>query len=573
MFRLATPQNTRRARPVVGTITPLAIPIKGMNARDAFAVMGPQYAISLSNVIVENYGLRTRRGYAEYATGLPGALPVWTVMSYYPALAPAPLARQELRVIPNNVARMMLSHWSKAVPPVGKLFAATNSGRIYDVTAGGAGPWTPEAGVLGLTDFWTWLNFQNIAGSFLVVTNDGGGYSYYNGTAWATPVEGTGIGEIDGADPSKFCFVMVWKKRLWFIEKDHTRAWYLPVGQLTGQVTEFNFGEQFRHGGHLAALANWTVDGGEGIDDHLIAVGSQGDVVVYKGVDPDDPTSFGLHGVWSVGALPAGRRSVINTGGDIQILSHFGVTPLSALLSSSQLGDIEDKRLTYVIAPLIARLMRDYSALPGWAIRTVARDELLLIRVPDQALEYAGQFFALKVPTGGWSALKDLPYRDLVTVDAEAFAGSHDGRVLRAFEGPLDNVKLGETLGDNTGVTIISQVTPSYQAMGDPGLQKVFKLVRPTFITTMKPTLTMQVLVDYGPPRPPVTPTLPDIAVSLWDVDLWDSAIWSGLREPIKEWLGCHGVGFVGTVQLDYRGSADTLLASIDFWTEQGGVM
>jgi len=149
------------------------------------------------------------------------------------------------------------------------------------------------------------------------------------------------------------------------------------------------------------------------------------------------------------------------------------------------------------------------------------------------------------------------------------FAGTNDGRVVRAFDGALDNVLLGQT----TGQTIQCQVTPAYQSMGAPGLQKVVKLVRPTFITTLTPSLALQIMVDYGPAKPIVTPTLPQLTQSLWDVDRWDIARWSGVQEPIREWLGCHGVGFVATTQLDYRTGGNTLLASIDFFSETGGVM
>src|SRR5262245_37990728 len=153
MFANPNQQPVRRARPQVGHISPLGIPAKGMNARDMFAVMGPEYAISLVNVICEPYGLRTRKGYTEWATNLPGNLPVSTVMSYYPATASPALALSAPEF--SNLRKMMVEPRAAAVPPAGKLFAATN-GRIYDVTAGGAGVWLPEAGVAGASDFWTW---------------------------------------------------------------------------------------------------------------------------------------------------------------------------------------------------------------------------------------------------------------------------------------------------------------------------------------------------------------------------------------------------------------------------------
>src|SRR5262245_6984489 len=312
MFRLATPQNTRRAQPQLGSITPLAIPAKGLNARDSLSLMGPQYAISLVNVLCEPYGLRTRKGYTEWARNLSPGIPVGTMMSYYPADTTPEATALPMRVKPISL-RLFTEPRVAAEPPVGSLFAAV-SGRIYDVTAGGFGPWSPMPDVSGTSDFWTWINFQNLAGSFLVACNDDGGYAYFDGSSWTTPVLGSAPGEITGVDPAFFCYVVEHKKRLWFVEKESTSAWYLPVSQVTGVATEFNFGEQFRHGGHLVAVVSWTVDGGIGVDDYLVAVSSQGDIALYKGNDPDSSTGdFAIQGVWHLGALPAGRRSVLNT--------------------------------------------------------------------------------------------------------------------------------------------------------------------------------------------------------------------------------------------------------------------
>jgi hypothetical protein len=410
MFRLATQQNTRKAQPQLGSITPLAIPAKGLNARDAFALMGPEYAISLVNALCEPYGLRTRKGYTEWATNIAPGSPVRTMMSYYPAIAsPTSLATRIARRSVNQ--RLLVEGAAPRIAPAGKLFAAT-AGQIFDVTLGGPGPWAamPGVGTIGGTDnYWTWLNYQNLAGSFLVACRETGGYAFYNGAAWTTPVAGTGVGQINGCDPALFCYVIEHKKRLWFIEKNSTRAWYLPVSQITGTVTEFNFGEQFRHGGYLAAIESWTVDGGIGVDDYLVAVGSQGDVALYKGVDPDSVGDFEITGVWHVGPLPIGRQAVLNTGADVHILSQFGVNAVSKLLNTIDLAQQETVRLSYMISPIIARLMRESNALVGWKIVSIPKEELFLIGVPRDSLELGGDFFALKLSTGGWSQLQDLP--------------------------------------------------------------------------------------------------------------------------------------------------------------------
>jgi len=577
MFRAPSIMNTRRARQQVGTITPLAVPFKGLNARDPFSVMGPEFALSLVNVFVETYGLRTRKGFSEWAAGLSN-VPVSSLMSYYPAAALGSLVTYiGGSAVQTTFDRMFVAASSPIKPGVGaystaatarKLFAATG-GSVYDVTNGGGAPWTPQIGIAGASDYWTSVNFNNIAGSFLCAVNNAGGYYIYNGTAWSHVTMGAAAGEVDGVDPDLFCFVTPWKHRLWFVEKDSTRAWYLPTDQITGVAKEFDFGPQFRHGGHLAALANWTVDGGEGIDDYLIAVSSQGDVVIYKGTDPDIADAFSLHGVWYVGPLPAGRRMVNQSGGDVYILSQFGAMPVSKLLAAASLAALSQQHLSYLVDPIIARLMQDFSTLEGWQIVTIAKEEAILIGFPPEASPQGGDFLAFKTTTGAWSTFKQTSYASFAAVDADVFAGTKDGRVVRAFDGALDNVLIGTDVGD----PIACQVTPAYQPLGPPGAYKRFTLVRPSFLTTLTPKLTLQILVDYGPPKPTIVPTLPEISQSKWDVALWDTGRWSGLQAPIKEWLGTFGIGFAATVQLDYLCGGDTLLTSIDFWEEPGGVM
>lgn len=572
MFRAATLQNTRKARPPVGQLIPVAIPTLGLNMRDAFAVMGPQYAISLVNVTVEDFGIKTRKGYTEWANSIPGVGPVWTLMSYYPAPT-VPTLKTRVRNEISLAASMLRAPVAQALPPAGKLFAA-RGGFIYDVTAGGTGPWTAEVGVggSGLIAFWSWINFQNVAGSFLLACNQLGGYAIYNG-AWTMPVAGAGVGQINGADPSKFCYVTEWKKRLWFIEFNSTHAWYLPVSQITGTVKMFDFGEQFRRGGKLVALVNWTVDGGIGIDDYLVAVSSQGDVVIYKGTDPDTLGEFQLSGVWNVGPLPVGHRAVIMTGADVHILSQFGLTPLSTLLNSPTLGEIEQKRATYVIAPVIASLMQNYNTFDGWQVQSLPAEELLTVNVPPTALQNPGDVFALKVTNGAWSMFKAMPYTCYVSIDSDIFAGTNDGRVVRAFDGTLDNVTIAAPT--TSGQPILCQVTPAYQAMGAPGLQKRFTLVRPTFLASTKPTVTVQMLIDYGLPVSPVTPSIPiPPPESSWGSAIWGTAHWSApLGQQLRRWIGTRGAGFAATAQLDYRCTRETLLTTIDYWAEPGGVM
>lgn len=570
MFGRPNPQKVPRAVPQTGELVPFGIPFRGIDARSPFAVMGPEHAVTLVNVIPESYGLRTRKGYTEYATGLPLTTPIPTLLSYYPASAtPAP------SIVGSGAAFSMAQFvlGSRRISPLdatppGKLFAAQD-GFLYDVTNAGAGPRVAEAGVTGNSDYWNYANIQNPAGSFLCVTNEAGGYWIYNGTSWTKVVAGDGTsGTISGVDPDKFVFVVSWKKRLWFIEKDSTRAWYLPVEQLTGIAKLFDFGTQMPHGGSLAALAGWTVDGGDGMDDHLVAVGYQGDVVIYKGIDPDTVNEFVIHGTWFCGPLPAGRRNVTQDGGDVYILSQLGLLPLSKLLTATSLSAELQQHVSYLIDPIVASLMRSYANVQGWQTFVAAKEELVLIGIPASArVPYGSSYLAYKTTTKAWSLLTGTNYVSFAAVGATIFAGTADGRVVLAFEGNLDNI----TVASPEGIGIQCQVTPAYQPMTQPGMQKRFCLVRPSFLAASIPSAKVTVLVDYEAPGYGTYPSLPVVLTDKWDLGFWDIAKWGGLKIPIKEWFGIVGTGFAATVQLDYTAAGDTLLTTIDWWVELGG--
>ena len=567
MFRTAT-SPVPRAKQAFGKAAPMMIPYKGLNTRSPFSTMGSEYAIALDNVLVETYGLRTRKGYRDWATNIPGGtIPVHTVMHYYPASAvPVPSLLQHM---PQPLADfMVVSPKANFGAPDGKLFAAKGN-KIYDVTVGGAGPWVALTGTaLVTTDFWTTVNVQTIAGAFLLAVNDQGGYSYYNGVNWATPTQGTGIGQIDGCNPALFAHIITYKRRVWFVEKNSTRAWYLPVDQITGKVTMFDFGSQLDHGGQLVALENWTIDSGEGMDDQLVAVASQGDVAIYSGVDPDSVSTFEIVGTYYVGPLPAGRRCVTSDGGDIYILSQFGVAQVSKLLTPTSLSAAMQQHLTYLIDPLVARLMQSYATLPGWAMFDCAKEELFVIQLPKN-VEGGGEYLAQKTTTQAWSTLKYLDYTHLLNVGAAIFGGTSDGDVVRAFDGALDNVRFDGT----GGTTIQCRSTPAYTTFESPALQKRFLMIRPCFLATATPLIQVTMLTDYSLPADVNTPSLPGSIGAQWNIDKWDVGLWAGVRPVIREWLGTAARGFAVAPQIDFLCGGDTLLTSVDIWYEEGGIL
>ena len=584
------PQRVARGLPTSSTIIAGQLPVSGINARDAFARMRPDDAIDLINVLSDSYGMSTRNGFQDFAINLPGGLPVPTLMSYYPATAAnssvssrdtAPLYNQ----IPIPAPRAAL--------PVlgGALFACTN-GTIYDITVGGAGPWAAAPNVSGrTTDYWSWLNYQNEASNFLCACNEDGGYYTYGGAGFSTGfspgfatsaggfqkvVAGPLPGQIDGIDPEKLIYLTAWKRRLWFVEKNSSRAWYLPAQQITGKATQFDFGSNFRHGGRLVALASWTTDGGEGLDDYLVAISSQGDVVIYKGTDPDSVDTFSIRGIWYVGPLPKGSRVVDPIGGDIHILSVLGLTQLSKLVSLGQIAAEVTEQSAGRIDPLIRAYMQQFADRDGWYVKYVPREQMVFVGVP-QVLSGQGPIqLVLKIRQNAWSRFQGVAVSCINGHDQLVMGGgnidapqySTGGRVLQLFDNALDMVALATPTSGNM---IKCRMVGAYQDFGSPGMFKNFNMVRPTFVAPVTPSANLTLLTDYGQTEAFTTPTLPQPSRSRWDQANWDQGRWVGLSRPIKKWLGVNGGGYAATCQFDYVAAGGTRVTSVDYNVEQGG--
>src|SRR5690606_31868092 len=120
-------------------------------------------------------------------------------------------------------------------------------------------------------------------------------------------------------------------------ERNSMDLWYLPVSSIAGAAEAIPMGQIFRRGGHIVTVQTWTVDAGEGADDMLVILSSNGEVAVYQGYDPTDASAWKLVGVFYLGR-PVGQRPCIKFGGDLLIICEDGVFPLSTALMSADVN-------------------------------------------------------------------------------------------------------------------------------------------------------------------------------------------------------------------------------------------
>lgn len=606
--------SARKAQRQSLTSVHVPAPIGGVNTVDPGLAMPAGDCIYAYNLISAEYGLRSRLGYAEWVTGMTGSTSngVRTVVAF---AASNPTSNKLFTTTQTGIwdctnstaAPSQLVAFGDSTGNAGwgvSTVCATPAGRfcLYCDEVNGLFVWTEggawAAAVNGTTAEWT-SNTAVAVGTRIAV----GGKVYVATTGGitsaATPPTGTGSGIADGTvvwdyvsattihaigpslddqnngltfDVADLVAVTVWKSRVWFVERNSSRAWYLDVNSVFGTATSFDFGSKMRAGGPLVGTYNWSYDGGNGIDTHLVGISTAGDVVIYSGTDPTSADTFGLTGCWSVGGVPSGRRIVTDYGGDILVMSSIGVVPLSKLVVGQPV--VAGSRSPYEtgkIGNLFNQLASLYGELLGWALHIHPVDNALLLLIP-QGEGSATQQLAMSFSTRGWTQYRDLPILSAGIYGGQLYFGTPDGR-LCVNEGYVDNVQLA----DPTGWTGVAwSLLSAYTNMGNAA-QKQVKMVRPN-MTSDSPQPQAVPTVKYGfnlgePAAPVYTP--PTAGAGTWDGAVWDTDVWSDVLypTPYQPIYGASGMGREVAIALRGTAVARTVLIGFDVFFEIGGLM
>jgi hypothetical protein len=543
-----------RPQPLVQVLQTMLPPVRGLNSTGAVASMPETDAIEMDNMISNDLGVIVREGYYEYATNIGGdaTRQVRTIMSYEGATANA------------TVSPLTQS----------TLFAAVDTG-IFNIEGGG--DMTAVAASIALSGSlnagrFSFVQFTTDSGQYLVACSETDGGYLYNGTAWMkmTSIGAPGPGVITGVDPSKFVHVCAWKKRLMFTLRASAAVWILDVGDVGGAAVEFDFGPQLMNGGAVLGLANWTQDDGNGIDDRLVIVGSSGDLIVYAGTDPTDATKFENLGTWYIGQPPVGRRCFTTGGGNVYVLTQFGVIPVNQIVQGG-LDNLltSDTALISQLRKLQAQLNQDFQTLlntDGWELLALPSKSLLHIARPSVSVSENIQY-AFQQHNLAWSRFLDVPGKSFSRRLNEVYAGTDDARVLRVMDGHTD----GELL-DGTGASEIrSRLTPAFSYFGDPRVLKQALMIRCNFLASAVPAYAVLMNTDFQVTSIYGNPAAGSSVGSLWDQAFWDSAFWAGGSASFAEWRSIEGLGYALSPSIFISSLTRTVLASIEYMLKPGG--
>ncbi len=527
-------------------------PVKGINAVDSLFEMGPTDAIYLYNVVPSEFGCRVRKGSVEWAnnSGATGLKDVRSLLPY------------------------------TSSDGTTKLFAVTSDG-VYDITTKSTTSPSLVVDYSSVAGFVTtgdagWCSHDQLTniggGSYLLVADEANGYFYYDGTTWTTaPTLSSGL-----TDPKTVSHVRVWKNRVWLTRESTGAAYYLGLGAVSGSNTIFDFGNKFSHGGSLKGLWNFTRDGGDGIDDFLVAISSGGDLLVYQGYDPANAATFEMKGSWYLGEMPAGKRIASDFGGDLLILSPMGILSLTSLLSGQNTSNPEFY-LTYRIGRLLRNIMETDKDSRGWEISIHPRDALLILSTPRKTGADALQYI-MHINTRGWGAWRGLDMISMLSWNNEFYFGvpessSANDSAVWYLSGNIDGVDIAGT--GSAGQVAFSGLS-AYSNLGISGRRKRCQFIRPVWVAETAPGFHVKALYEFDAAELMEVISAPSsTSADVWDSGKWDSAVWGGGAEssPFEAMVG--GIGMGRHMALAWKGVSlsDTTYAGSDVMVDVGGLL
>lgn len=476
-----------RAKRAVSQPTSLPAPTGGWNARDSLANMNPQDAVNLVNWFPATTECTLRSGYEVWASGITGQ--VETLMAY-------------------------------SGGDTTELFAIAE-GEVYDVST--AGP-VGVAVLSGLSNSrWGYCNIATGAGTFLSMANGVDAPYVYDGSAWTNPTI-TGVTATSLRDP------ILYAERQFFIEDNSLKVWYLPVDSIAGAAQFVNVSSIATRGGYIVSHGTWTVDAGQGVNDHYVIMTSRGQVIVYQGIDPADIATWSMVGVWDIGA-PIGFKALYKYAGDMLVICEDGLLPLSGALQSSRVQPrvaLSDK-IQYAISEAITAYGQNY----GWQVMYVPTINQLWLNVPFQEGSQQQQF-VMNTITGAWCNYTGWNVNCFEIFNDRPYMGGN-GFVGLAYEGSSD-----------AGANVQAYCLQAFSTFGNPGLVKRFTLARPIFRTDGLPSVYAGINVDFNIADVTAPLTFSPTPYGRWDVDKWDATLWGGGLGVLQNWQGLTGVGYYG---------------------------
>lgn len=520
------------ARPAALKSKTMPAPRKGWVVSQNYAMQEPETAVVLENWFPTTTGCRVRGGTVKRAT--IGTSPVVSMWEY----------------IGSNSR---------------KAFAASN-GSIFDVTSVGDPNTPPAATVTGRTsNYYSTPQISTVGGNFQYCFNGTDKPLLYNGTSF-TAIDGASTPAITGVTTSTLSHGWVYANRLFMVEGGTMNAWYLPVDSIGGAADVVSMNGVFQRGGALLFGATWSLDTGSGLNQKCVFISTEGEVAVYQGTDPSDPTKWGLEGVYNV-TRPLGMKAIMPAGGDLLIATDDGIIPLSEAIRKD-VAALSLSAVTRAIEPEWRKEATARASMP-FEILKWPRNAMMVVNLPPAFAGLESACLVCNLQTGAWCKFTNWQTRSMAMVNERGWFGTNDGKIYEMDVG-----------GNDDGSPYTAAYAGAFDHLDAPGMTKTVTMARTIFRTASPAIPRVSCSKNYATDFPSVPSSPANYTTDEWDSGEWDESLWdSGAAQALfnSEWVGIGQTGYVISPQVQLTFGITPLprveLVAFDLAYEMGGVI
>jgi hypothetical protein len=429
------------------TVT-LPAPTLGLNSRDAWADMDPRFATAMVNLFPTPSSVQLRKGYAISSTVTSGGVPMERFVGFV-----------------KYGDETLFGAWFSNPGVVINLLESLAGTEVTSFSSGKA-----------------FAQLANGAGTFVVVA--GSEYWTFDGTTWTDNTASLVANTRD---------VVTFRNRLWFAKTTGLSAWYLPTSAITGTLVEFPLGGVARRGGQLSYIGTWTLDGGVGgMDDRIVFITSNGEAIVYEGIDPASPTTFSLVGVFDVSKPVA---PPLKYGTDLLLVCDDGLYSMTEIISGNTGTE-------YAVSSQIRADWQEAVAAssPSFGVNTArvtvaysAKLNVIVANIPTPPITSLGPqtsiWFVMNTITKAWTKFTGL--------DAWAVCEFQGDIYFATIAGSVSFIGKWGTATDDNGSAITGYARQAYSNLGLPGVLKQVTGILPSFTVTGSHTVGTLIERDF----------------------------------------------------------------------------
>ena len=479
-------------------------PNRGLIDSENLTYMQPGGAIVMDNWIPTMQGARIRGGCVRWCS-LPETTPVISAFEY-------------------------------ASGNIRKMFAA-NATKLYDVSSSGI----PSVIVSGqLSGNYSATQMANAGGDWLIAVNDGGDFPLrYDGVAWqslsADEIHGPGGSPIEhGRGLVNVC---KYRNRLFFIEQDSMNAWYLGIDSIAGALAMIPLSGAATKGGKLLFCASWSVDAGDGLDDKIVFMTTEGEALIFTGSNPADAANWRQEGRYQI-PKPMGMNAHISLGGDLLVATVEGIVPLSAAITKDA-EQLELAMITKNIRATWRKESTEKNSLP-WTMARWDESGIMFVTWPGGS-PGARYCAVVNTGTGAWARLPGYDATCFIKQGPNLFFGTQSGTIMQV-----------DRTGYDDGVPYVCTIVGGWEIFQTPPATVIWHQARAAFSArpgeTFQPQLTSTTDYIVTIPQPPPAGIDPGV-LDLWDEGKWDVAKWDAPAPPAATvrntgWVSVGQTGF-----------------------------